>query len=136
MILMTKKTALKRNWKPSVRLSIITRQLHVNVQVQDQAEEVLHRYLNGVIKRIGLPPFCNTQNVSLAFLCIYEQIIFNISHFRYLYLKWTFNTERRNCLRQQMETFCDIAEHSGTKVCRKFICSDSGMLSNQTDINL
>ena len=26
-----------------------------------------------------------------------------------------------------METFCDIGEHSGTKVCRKFICSSAGI---------
>ena len=34
--------------------------------------------------------------------------------------------ERRNCLRAQMEEFCDISEHSVTKTCRKFICASAG----------
>ena len=53
-------------------------------------------------------------------------------HILSIVMKLSNITERRKCLRQQMETFCDIAEHSGTKACRKFICSSAGRSMSTT----
>ena len=97
------------------------------MQVQDPAEKVPHRYLNGVIKRLPLSACSDSWNIYHAFPRIYMQIALNVTQLSYLCLKLGLDKERRKCLQQQMETFCDIAEHSGTKVCRKFICSSSGI---------